>query len=172
MILIADSMRSTVLMSFIPFSFFIASWSRSASTRERNVVFIIISIVLLLFTPWDVFLSVLADGLSLSLRDSKSPQVSRSLFSILAVLKNVVVRMVFTSPLIYKSSSLFSNPLVTVPNAPIMIGIIVTLLYSLFNSRARWRYFFFFTLFQFYSVVSRGSKVDNFACSLFCCWLS
>ena len=71
-----------------------------------------------------------------------------------------------------KSSSLFSNPLVTVPNAPITIGIIVT---CMFNS------FFFqffsmvevlillFTFFQFYSVVCRDSKVNNFASSL--CWL-
>ena len=57
-----------------------------------------------------------------SLSDSKSPQVSRTLLSILAVLNNAVVWMVSTRPPTSKSSSLFSNPLVTVPNAPISIG--------------------------------------------------
>ena len=63
----------------------------------------------------------------LSLSDSKSPQVSRTLLSILAVLNNAVVWVVSTRPSTSKSSSPFSNPLVTVPNAPITIGIIVTI---------------------------------------------
>ena len=71
------------------------------------------------------------------LSDSKSPQVSRTLLSILAVLNNVVVWMVFTRPPTSKSSSPFSNPLVTVPNAPLTIGIIVTCMFhSFFNSLA------------------------------------
>ena len=49
--------------------------------------------------------------------DSKSPQVSRTLLSILAVLNNAVVWMVSTRPPTYKSSRLFNNPLVTIPNA-------------------------------------------------------
>ena len=53
-----------------------------------------------------------------SLSDSKSPQVSRTLLSILAVLNNAVVWMVSTRLPTSKSSSPFSNPLVTVPNAP------------------------------------------------------
>ena len=64
-----------------------------------------------------------------SLSDSKSPQVSRIFLSILAVLNNVVVWMVSTSPLTSKSSSPFSNPFVTIPNAPITIGIIVTCMF-------------------------------------------
>ena len=81
-----------------------------------------------------------------SLSDSKSPQVSRTLLSILAVLNNAVVRMVFTRPPTSKSSSPFSNPLVTVPNAPITIGIIVTcMFYSFFRSLARLRYLSFFS---------------------------
>ena len=98
-----------------------------------------------------------------SLRDSKSPQVSRTLLSILAVLNDAVVWMVFTRPPTSKSSS-FSNPLVTVPKAPITIGIIVTFTFhSFFISLARSRYLFFFLhFFQFYSVVSRDSKIDNF----------
>ena len=57
----------------------------------------------------------------LSLSDSKSPQVSRTRFSIQAVLNNALVWMVSTRPPTSKSSSRFSNPLVTVPNAPIKI---------------------------------------------------
>ena len=72
------------------------------------------------------------------LSDSKSPQVSRTLLSILAVLNNAVVWMVSTRPPTSKSSSPFSYPLVTVPNAPITIGIIVTCMFhSFFSSLAR-----------------------------------
>ena len=95
------------------------------------------------------------------LSDSKSPQVSRPILSILAVFINAVVWMVSTQPPTSKSSWPFNNSLVTVPKAPITIGIIVTLIFhSFFNSLARSRYL---SLFQFYSVVSRDSKVHNFA---------
>ena len=81
-----------------------------------------------------------------SLSDSKSPQVSRTLLSILAVLNNAVVWMVSTRPPTSKSSSPLSNPLVTVPNAPITIGIIVTrMFHSFFSSLARSRSFSFFS---------------------------
>ena len=80
-----------------------------------------------------------------SLSDSKSLQISRTLLSILAVLNNAVIWMVSTRPPTSKFSSPFSNPLVTVPNAPITIGIPVTcMLYSFFNSLAKSRYLSFF----------------------------
>ena len=73
-----------------------------------------------------------------SLSDSKSPQVSRTLLSILAVFNSAVVWMVSTRPPTSKSSSLFNNPLVTVQKAPITIGIIVAFMFhSFFNSLAR-----------------------------------
>ena len=81
-----------------------------------------------------------------SLSDNESPQVSRTLLSILTDLINAVVWMVSTRPVISKSSSPLNNPLVTVPRAPIIIGIIVTFMfYSSFNSLARSRYLFFFS---------------------------
>ena len=81
-----------------------------------------------------------------SLSDSKSPQVSRTLLSILAVLNNVAVWMVFTRPPTSKSSSPFNNPLVTVSKSPIIIGVIVTCtFYSFFNSLARSKYLSFFS---------------------------
>ena len=81
-----------------------------------------------------------------SLSDSKSPRVSRTLLSILVVLNNVVVWMVSTRPPTSKFFSPFSNPLVTVPNAPITIGIIVICrFHSFFNSLARSRDLSFFS---------------------------
>ena len=80
------------------------------------------------------------------LSDTKSPQVSRTLLGILAVFNNAVVRMVSTRPPTSKSSRPFNNPLVTVPKAPITIGIIVTFIFhSFFNSLARSRYLSLFS---------------------------
>ena len=77
-----------------------------------------------------------------SLNDSKSPQASGILLSILTDLNHAVVRTVFTRPVISKSSSPCTNPLVTLLNATITISIIVTfMLHSFFfNSLARSRY--------------------------------
>ena len=68
-----------------------------------------------------------------SLSDSKSPQVPRTLFSILAVLNYIVVWMVSTRPPTSKSSCPFTHPLVTTPKAPITIGIIVTFMFLIFS---------------------------------------
>ena len=103
-----------------------------------------------------------------SLSDSKSPQVSRTLISILTILSNVVVWKVSNRPPTSKSSCPVSNPLVTVPNAPITIDIIVTCMFhSFFQFLSKVEVLILpFTFFQFYSVVSWDSKVDNF--SSFC----
>ena len=80
------------------------------------------------------------------LSESKSPQVSRTLLSILDVFNNAVVWMVSTRPPTSKSSRPFNNPLVIVPKAPITIRIIVTFIFhSFFNSLARSRYLFLFS---------------------------
>ena len=94
-----------------------------------------------------------------SLSDSKSPQVSRTLLSILAVLNNVVVCMVSTRLPTSKSFSSCSNPLVTVPNAPITIGIILTCMFhSFFQFPSKVEVLILLsTFFQFCSVVSRDS---------------
>ena len=95
-----------------------------------------------------------------SLSDSKSPQVSRTLLSILAVFNNAVVWMVSTRSPTSKSSRLFNNPLVTVPKAPITIGIIVTFMFhSFFNSLARSRYLSLFShSFSFIQWSARTTK--------------
>ena len=86
-----------------------------------------------------------------SLSDSKSPQVSRTLLSILAILSNAVIRIVSTHLPTSKSSRPFNNPLVIVPKVPITIGTIITFMFhSFFNSLAKSRYLsFFFNSFSF-----------------------
>ena len=81
-----------------------------------------------------------------SLSDSKSRQISRTFLSILAVHNNVVVWMISTRPPTSKSSSPFNNHLVTVPNAQITIGIIVTFMFhSFFNSLTKSKYLSLFS---------------------------
>ena len=103
-----------------------------------------------------------------NLSDSKSPQVSRTLLSILAVLHNAVVWMVSTRPPTSKSTSSFSNPLVTVPNAPITVGIIVTsMFHSFFNSLARSRYLSFFSHSFSFILLSAGTAKSTILQVLF-----
>ena len=104
-----------------------------------------------------------------SLSDRKSPQVSRSLLNILAILNNVLVWMASTRPPTSKSSSPFNNPLVTVPKAHIQIGIIFAFKsYSFFNSLSKVEVLILlFAFFQLYSVVSRDSKLHSFASFFF-----
>ena len=108
-----------------------------------------------------------------SLSDSKSPLVSWTLLSILAVLNNAVVWIVSTRPPTSKSSSLFNNPLVTVSKAPITIGIIVTFMFhSFFSSLARSRYLSFFShSFSFILWSAGTAKSTILQILFFCCWL-
>ena len=97
-----------------------------------------------------------------SLSDSKSPQVSRTLLSILAVLNNAVVWMVSTGPPTSKSSSPFSNLLVTVPNAPITTGIIVTCMFQIFS--VPWQGRGIYPSFHILSVLSCGLPGQQSRC--------
>ena len=107
-----------------------------------------------------------------SLSDSKFPQVSRTLLSILAFLNNAIVWIVSTRPPTSKSSSPFSNHLVTIPNAPITIGIIVTCMFhSFFNSLTRLRYLSFFShsfSFILWSAGTAKSTILQFLSFFFC----
>ena len=107
------------------------------------------------------------------LSDSKSPQVSRTLLSTVAVFNNDDICMVSIRLPTFKSSSPFNNPLVTVPKAAITIATIVTsMFHSFFNSLARSRYLSFFshsfscilwsagTLLLFQSVVFCNHGID------------
>ena len=92
------------------------------------------------------------------LSDGKSSEVFGTLLSILVDLNNAVVWMVSTRPIISKSSSPFMNPLVTVPRAPITIGITVTFMfYGFLSSLARSRYLSFFSLSFNFALWSAGT---------------
>ena len=106
-----------------------------------------------------------------SLRDSKSLQVCWTFLSILADINKAVVFMFSTRPIF---SSPYINSLVTVPSASIIIGITVTFMFlSFFQFSCKVKVFILlYTFFQYYSMVSRYSKVHNSAISLFCLlWL-
>ena len=70
-------------------------------------------------------------GFHCSLSDSKSPQVSRTLLRIRAVLNNAVVWMVSARSPTSKFSTPFNISLVTVLKAPIIIGIFVTFMFHI-----------------------------------------
>ena len=65
--------------------------------------------------------------------DNKSFQVSMALLSIHADFYDVVVWIISILSLISNSHSLFSRPLVIVPNTPTSIGVIVTLVFHSFS---------------------------------------
>ena len=103
-----------------------------------------------------------------NLSDSKSPQVSRTRLSILAVLSNAVVWIVSTRLPTSKSSRPFNNPLVTVPNVPITISTIVTFLFhGFFNSLARSTYLSFFSLSFTFILWSAGTAKSTILQILF-----
>ena len=77
--------------------------------------------------------------------------------------------MIPTLPVISKSSEPCTNPLVTVPKALITIGITVTFMFqSFYNFPGKIRVLILlFAFLQFYSMVSKDSKVLNLAISPF-----
>ena len=140
------------------------SSSNFFSFLARSKYFTILFIAFFLLLLFIIFISHQRKlmGFHWRLSDSKSPQVSRILLSILAVFNNDVFWVVSTRSPTSKSSSPFNNPLVTVPKAPIPMGIIVTFMFQSFfqfNSKVELLTF----LFRFYSVVCRDSIVDNYA---------
>ena len=99
-----------------------------------------------------------------NLSDSKSPQVSRTLLSILADLNSAVVWMVSSRLLISKSSSPRTSLLVNVRSVPITIDITSLSCSTVFRFNSKVNVFIsVFAFFQFYLVVSRGCKVPNSA---------
>ena len=86
------------------------------------------------FTLFWLFHTSVSRWLSTGLSDSKSPQLFRTLLSILADLNNGVVWMIFTRPLISKSPSPCTYSLVIVPKATFTISITVTFMsWSIFS---------------------------------------
>ena len=103
-----------------------------------------------------------------SLRESKGTQISRTLPSIMADSRDVVVWMVSTRPPISKSSSLSNNSLVTMPCDPVTNSITVTFIFhSFFSSLAKPRYLFLFSLpfsFTLWSARTTKSTIRQLLC--------
>ena len=101
-----------------------------------------------------------------------SPQVSRTLLSILADLNGVGVSMVSTHPLISKSPCPCTNLFVTVPSSTITIGITVTFMFHSFcSSLARSRYLSLFSLSFSFIQWSAGTAKSSIRQVIFFCWL-
>ena len=147
--------------SCFSFSFTFTLWS--VGTAKSTILQVIIIIYSLrafhISFSWWSFTGVWVTASLL-----KSP----GLFSVFWLF-SIIVWLVSTRPLISKSSSPFNNPLVTVPKAPITIGIKVSFMFHCFfqiPSKVQ-VLILLFTFLQFYSVVSQDSKIHNFASSLF-----
>ena len=186
-ILLSSQILICVICTFVPFLLFHFAFFwflRCRLTRRLNlrssrfrtlrqvfwpittttIVIIIIIIIIIIIYIIIIIINIINNLYSFShqnrwsLSDSKSPQVSRTLLSILAIRNNAVVWMVSTRPPTSKLSRPFQNPLVTVPKAPITIGIIVTFMFhSFFNSLARSRYLSFFSHFFSFILWSAGT---------------
>ena len=103
-----------------------------------------------------------------SLSDSNSIQVSRSLFSSLADLNNAIIWMVSTHPLISKSTSSCTNPLVTVTRATITTGIAVTFMFhSFFKILGRSMYLASFSISFNFTLSSAGNAKSKIRQVLF-----
>ena len=140
---------------------------------------ILLLLLLSLFTPLEFFTSVLADGFiiiiihSLELFTSASADgfslESSGLFSVFWPFS--IMLSFGWSPLVHQLPCP-PVPLVTVPNAPITIGIIVTcMLHSFFNSLARSRYLSFFSHSFNFILWLTGAAKSTILQVLFFCWL-
>ena len=128
-----------LICSFSPFSNLSRTVPRAQAMIGITVTFIYFTLNLIAFLLLDNFshqCKLMVFPWSLS--DSKSPQISWTLLSILADLNNAVVWTVFTHPIISKSSSPCTNHLVTVLRAPITFN-------WFFNSLARSGYLSLFS---------------------------
>ena len=148
----------------------IISWRWWENLQGIIIIIIIIIIMMMIIYFSRVFhIRVCRWYFRWSLSDNKSPQVSRTLHSIQAYCNKAVVWMVLTRPLISKSSRNFYIPSVTLQKASITIGTKITLWTTVFFQFPRKvkEYVLIFIFFQFYSMVTRVIKVQNFASSLF-----
>ena len=102
----------------------------------------------------------------------RSPQLSRTLLSILADLNNAVFWMVSTRPLISKSSSPCTNPLVIVPTTPIKIGFtVIFMFHGVFRFLSRSRFLSLFLLSFGFTLRSVGRAKSTILQVPFFCWL-
>ena len=83
-------------MDHLPTQSCLVLYSFCANLLHSLIMWLIVSLLFTINIYSEFFTSALADGLSLEMSDSKSPQVSRTLLSILAVFNNAVVWIVST----------------------------------------------------------------------------
>ena len=139
-------------------SVFLAKINLMLVFQNSSAIIIIVIIIIIIVTHWELFTLVLADGLSLSLSESKFLQISRTLLSILANLNNSVVWMIFSFSLSSKYSRSFSQTLAIIPSTHIAIGNTVTFVfYYLFQSSINvcvltclFTFFYHFTALRFF----------------------
>ena len=98
-------------------------WKLCKKFKFDHIIIIIIIIIILHFKSFSYQCQLMVFHWSLC--DNNSPQVSRTLLSMLADLNNTVVRMLSSSLLISESSTPCPNSLVTVPSAPVIIIIVI-----------------------------------------------
>ena len=93
-----------------------------------------------------------------SLSGNKFSHVSRTLLSILANLNTAVVWMVSACPPISNTPSRLTVPLITVPSAPITVGIIAALMFhSFLSSLIRCKYLSLISLSLIFTLWSAGT---------------
>ena len=104
---------------------FLSIFSLSCLLKQENLpddkLFFLANLSCLLFASLFTSFSHQQIVFQRSLSDIKSPQVTRTLLSILIDLSNGIIWMVLASILISISSSLLSMPLGTLPSATIII---------------------------------------------------
>ena len=126
---------------------------------------------LLLF---EFFPLALADGFSLEFEWQQTSLISRTLLSSLTDFDNAVIWVVSTHPLISKSSSPRTNPLLTVRRAPITIVITITFMFHSFFL-IPWQVPGTYLSFRFRSILLFGQPVQqrpHFGMFSFSYWLS
>ena len=133
-------------------------WIKSCFLNQKYLVIYTVTLLLLLF----IHLSFSHQRKQISFHwrfsGSMSPQVSRTLLSILAVFNNAVVWMVSTRPPTSKSSRPFNNPLVTVSKAPITIGIIVTFMFVYYHYYYYHYHYYYYYYYYYYYLTTCESE--------------
>ena len=133
--------------------------------KTRNHMTVSQQLIIILLTHCDFFSSAFAGSFHWSLSDITSPQVYRTLLSILVDLNNTAGWRVSARPLMYQASSPISNPVGTVSNAPITVGItVIFMFYNIFSSLTKSKCLsLFFGFFDFHTVIHRDGKINYMA---------
>ena len=153
---------------------YISSRNRCGSPFSPcRTIIIIIIIIIIFITTLRIFHTSASRCSSTRVWNIQVSLNFRLLLSILDGLHNAVVWMVYTRPIIYRSTRFIINPLVTVPRASITISIAVTFIFLYFySSLARCRYLSFFShSFSFTLWLAGTAKSTIWQFSSFC-WLS